>query len=61
MGKGFKGRQRSQRQPLLLLLGVPQIHGVAYLLHMCTGPRSLPCLLSGWQFSLSEPLWVKFS
>jgi len=27
----------------------------AQLLHMCRGPRSIPCMLSGWQFSLYKP------
>jgi hypothetical protein len=31
------------------------------LLHMSRGPRSIPCMLSGWLFSLCEPLWARGS
>jgi hypothetical protein len=44
-GKGSKGRQQSQRQPLLLLLVLHEDQAVQ-LLHMFRGPRSTPCMLS---------------
>lgn len=43
--KGAKGRQSSQRWPLLQLLLVPQEDKAAQLLHMCKGPSSVPCML----------------
>lgn len=46
-GMGSKDRQQSQRQPLLLLLVVPHEDLHAQLLHMCKGPKSIPCVLSG--------------
>jgi hypothetical protein len=42
-------------------LGVPHEDPTAGLLHMCRGPRSIPCMLSGWQTSLYEPLWAQVS
>ena len=51
-GKGSKGRQQSQIQPLLLLLGVPHEDWAAHLLYMCWGSTSIPCMLSVWWFSL---------
>lgn len=44
-----KGRQQSQRQLLLLLLGVPHEDQAICLWYMCREH-------SGWPFSLSEPL-----
>jgi hypothetical protein len=57
-GKGLKGRQCSQRQPLLL--GVPHEDG-AYKCCICAEGLGLPCMLSGWPFSLSEHLWAQVS
>ena len=34
---------------------------VTHLLHMCRGPRSSPCMLFGWWFSLCEPPWAQVS
>jgi hypothetical protein len=56
-GKGPKGRQQSQRQWILPLLGVLNEDLAAQ--HMCKGPKSVPCILSDWQFSLCEPLWAQ--
>jgi hypothetical protein len=41
-GKGPKGRQQSQRYPLLLLLGNRHEKQAAHILHMCRRP---PCSL----------------
>lgn len=60
-GKGSNGRQQSQRHPLLLLLGISHEDPIAKLLHMCRGPRSVPCMLSGWCFSLCKTLWAHVS
>lgn len=43
-GKGSKGRQQSQRQVQLLLLGVLHENQAAYVLHMCRGTRPVPCV-----------------
>ena len=56
MGKGSKGRHQSQRQPLLLLLGVPHEAQAAHLLQIRRGPSFVPSMLFGWWFSLYEPL-----
>ena len=45
--KGSKGRQQSQRQPLLLLLGDTHEVQDANLLHMYRELRSIPCMFSG--------------
>jgi hypothetical protein len=29
--------------------------------NMCRGPKSVPCRIPGWCFSLCEPLWSKVS
>lgn len=54
-------RQNVVRQPLVLLLGVLQKDQAAQLIHAhvhaCSGPRSIPGMVFGWQFSLYEPLW----
>lgn len=52
-GKGSHGRQQNQRQPQIRLLGEPHEDQAAHLLQMCRGPRSSPCTLFGWWFSLS--------
>jgi hypothetical protein len=54
-----KIRQPSQRRLLLLLLGEPQEDQTTQLLHMCRGRRSVPCMLTGWQFCLCELLWAQ--
>jgi hypothetical protein len=38
-----------------------QLHNCYICVRMCRGPRSAPCMLSGWQFSLCEPLWAQVS
>lgn len=60
-GKGSNGRHQNQRHPLLLLLGISYEDPIAQLLHMCRGPRSGPCMLSGWCFSLCKTLWAHVS
>jgi hypothetical protein len=37
-------------------LEVPNEDTATQFLHMYRGPRSIPCILSGWQFNLYEPL-----
>ena len=58
--KGSKGRQQSQRQLPLQLLGDPY-EATAIHLQMCRGPRASPCMLFIWWFSLFEPQWVQVS
>lgn len=60
-GKQYKGRQQSQRQPLLTFLGDPHAQQPTHLLHMCRGPRYSPCILFGWLFSLCEHPWAQVS
>ena len=45
------GNRQSQS---LLLLGVPHEDQAAHMLHMYRGPKSIPCMLSGWQPRLCE-------
>lgn len=35
-------------------LRIPHEHPAPYLLHTCINPTSIPCMLSGWQFSLYD-------
>lgn len=56
-GKGPKGRQQSQRHPLLSLVGVPHEDQAEQVFHIGRGPIAAPCMLPGWQFSVLEPLW----
>jgi hypothetical protein len=58
---GAESSTMSQRQPLLLLLGVIQEDQPTQLLHICRGPQSVPFMLSDWQFSLCELLWAQVS
>jgi hypothetical protein len=60
-GKVPEGRWLSQRQLLFLLSGDLHEDQAACLLHMCRGHRSVLCMLSGWWFSLCEPLWAQVS
>lgn len=56
-----KSQHKSQRQPLLTLLGVPQEDHATQLSHIYRELRSVPCRLPNCQFSLCEPLWVQVS
>jgi hypothetical protein len=55
-GKEFKGRQQSQRQTLLLLLGMSCEHQAAHLLHMGKRTRFITLMLHVWLFSLCKTL-----
>ena len=65
--QGSPVRQRPQRQATesettpAAALGVPHKDWAAQLLHVCTGFRSVLCMLSGWQFSLCGPLMAQVS
>jgi hypothetical protein len=54
-GKGSK----SQRQPLLPLLGIPLEDQAEQLLCMYKGSRTVPHMLSVYWFSLCGPLWAQ--
>ena len=60
-GKGTKGRQQSQGQPLCQLLGDPYKNQATDLIQTCTGPRSSPCVLFGWWFGFCKHIWVQVS
>jgi hypothetical protein len=51
----------SHRQPPLQVLGDLPEDQAAHLLQMCGRPRSSPCMLFGWCFSLFELSWVQVS
>ena len=59
-GRRSSGRQLSQRQPPLQLLGTPHENQAAHL-QMCRGPGSSPSVFFGWCFSLCEPPWAQAS
>jgi hypothetical protein len=59
MGRGSNHRQRSQRQPLLQLLGAPHENQAAHLLQICRGPRSSPSMFPGYWPSVCEPSWAQ--
>jgi hypothetical protein len=59
--KGSKGRQQSKRYPLFLLLGDLHEDQTIQLWHMCRGPSSILCMLSGWSFTFCEALWAQVS
>ena len=60
-GRGSNGRQQSQRQPLLQLLGDPHEDQAAHLLQMRRGSSSRSCMFPGWFPRLCEPLWSQVS
>jgi hypothetical protein len=60
-GLKSKGRQQSQRQPLLQLLGVPHEDQETCMLHIYKGPGSVPCMHFGQWFSLCKPPWSQVS
>jgi hypothetical protein len=60
-GTGATGSQQSQGKPLPQMLVDPFEDQPANLLHMCEEPRSSPCLLFGWWFSLWEAPRVQVS
>ena len=58
-GKGSQKRTKSQRYPLLPLLGIPTRKPSNTTVTYIQRPRSVPCTVPGCQFSLCEPLWAQ--
>jgi hypothetical protein len=58
---GERDLKAGESQPLLPLLGVSHVNQAEQLLQICRGPGPVLYMLSGWWFSLCEPLWVQRS
>jgi hypothetical protein len=61
---GSTGRQivnRNRDSPCSMCLGDLYEDQAAHLLHLCSGPTSIPCLLFGWPFSLQEHTRIQVS
>lgn len=56
-----KSRQKSQIQPLLLMLEVTDEDQLSHLLHMYRGHRSFSYMFFGWWIRFCEHLWTQFS